>query len=143
MLAVVVEEGAGSRVMIVDGETAAAPSGGRPAPADRARPLAPGDAERQSDPDWSPDGSRIAFTRGRGPDAEIAIADVASGTVTRITENRVEDRDPAWSTTGERIAFVSRRPSGKDNLWLVDPDGDDLVDLTGYEEDEARDPDWL
>lgn len=136
-LAVVAESGGRSRVVIVDVGSGAPGPGGAP------RPLAPGDAETQSDPDWSPDGSRVAFTRGTGPDAEIAIADVATGTVTRITDNQVEDRDPAWSTTGQRIAFVSRRPSGKDNLWLVDPDGDDLVDLTGYEEDEARDPDWL
>ena len=38
---------------------------------------------------------------------------------------------------------MSRRPDGKENLWLVDPDGEDPDDLTDYDEDEARDPDWL
>ena len=71
------------------------------------------------------------------------VATVAGGEASKLTDNDVEDRSPAWSTTGARIAFVSRRPDGKENLWLVDPDGEDLDDLTDYDEDEARDPDWL
>jgi TolB protein len=109
------------------------------------RPLSSAGAESQTEPDWSPDGAMIAFTRGDGPGAEIAVADVADGEVTMLTDNDIEDRAPAWSTTGERIAFVSRR-DGKGNLWLVDPDGENLDDLTEYDEDdgdEARDPDWL
>ena len=130
-IAVVGQEGSRSRIVLVDA------AGGQP------RELAPASAESQTEPDWSPDGARIAFTSGSGSNAEIAVAVVAGGAVTRLTDNDVEDRSPAWSTTGERIAFVSRRPHGKGNLWLVDPDGDDLDDLTDYEEDEAGDPDWL
>jgi TolB protein len=130
-LAVAGEEAGRRRILLVPAE------GGAP------RALAPAAGEEQSEPDWSPDGGRIAFTIGAGPGAEIAIATVGDGRVERLTDNDVEDRSPTWSTTGERIAFVSRRPDGKENLWLVDPDGNGLDDLTDYEEDEARDPDWL
>jgi len=130
-LAVVGEEGARRRIFLVD------TSGGAP------RALAPGNVEVQTEPDWSPDGARIVFTSGDGAGAEIAVAVVAGGAVTRLTDNDIEDRAPAWSTTGTRIAFVSRRPDGKENLWLVDPDGKNLDDLTDYDEDEAGDPDWL
>lgn len=130
-LAIVREEGERQRILLMD------VTGGVP------RPLAQADAESQREPDWSPDGTRIAFTRGAGNGAEIAIATVTTGAVTRLTDNSVEDRAPAWSTTGQRIAFVSRRPEGKENLWLIDPDGENMTDLTDYEDDEARDPDWL
>lgn len=130
-LAVVGEEGGRKRILLVPAE------GGPP------RPLAPGDNGMQTEPDWSPDGARIAYTSGEGRGAEIMVATVAGGEASKLTDNDVEDRSPAWSTTGARIAFVSRRPDGKENLWLVDPDGEDLDDLTDYDEDEARDPDWL
>lgn len=130
-LAVVGEEGGRRRIFLVD------TTGGVP------RALAPGNAEVQTEPDWSPDGARIVFTSGDGAGAEIAVAVVAGGAVTRLTDNDILDRAPAWSTTGTRIAFVSRRPDGKENLWLVNPDGKDLDDLTDYDEDEAGDPDWL
>jgi Tol biopolymer transport system component len=133
-LAVVGDEGGRRRIFLMDA------AGGT------VRPLTPADTEIQAEPDWSPDGARIAFTRGTGSAAEIAVALVAGGAVTRLTDNDVEDRDPAWSTTGERIAFVSRRPDGRENVWLVDPDGKNLDDLTDFDDDdgdEARDPDWL
>ena len=130
-LAVVGEEGGRRRILLV------AAAGGPP------RPLTPGAADAQTEPDWSPDGARIAFTTGEGRGAEIAVATVATGETARLTDNDVEDRSPTWSTTGARIAFVSRRGEGKENLWLVAPDGEDLDDLTDYDEDEARDPDWL
>lgn len=130
-VAVVGAQGGTRRILLVPAE------GGSP------RPLTPAGSGTQAEPDWSPDGARIAFTSGEGRGAEIAVATIAGGEVTRLTDNEVEDRSPTWSTTGARIGFVSRRPEGKDNLWLVDPDGDDLEDLTDYDEDEARDPDWL
>lgn len=130
-LAVVGDDGGRTRIFLVGA------AGGSP------RALTAAGSEPQADPDWSPDGTRIAFTQGTGSGAEIVVANVAGGAASRLTDNDVEDRNPAWSTTGERIAFVSRRPNGKQNLWLVDPDGKNLQDLTDYDEDEARDPDWL
>jgi Tol biopolymer transport system component len=69
----------------------------------------PGDTPRRllrgADPDWSPDGKRIAFTRSDG----IHTASASGHGVRRLTNSKslpTPDREPAWSPSGTRIAFV-------------------------------------
>jgi Tol biopolymer transport system component len=49
-----------------------------------------------SDPTWSPDGSKIAFTRRDG-NAEIYVMDADGSNETNLTNNAVTDHSPAWS----------------------------------------------
>jgi WD40 repeat protein len=70
----------------------------------------------EDDPDWSPDGKKIAFTRHPqgGPHldsytAEIHALDLKTGTEERLTDNLEEERGPAWSPDGRRIAYACRR----------------------------------
>ncbi|MBW3661128.1 MAG: hypothetical protein KY397_05790 [Gemmatimonadetes bacterium] len=106
------------------------------------RALAPGGPAPQADPAWSPDGSRIVFRLGSGAGADIAVMEVASGSITRLTDNDVAEGGPSWSPAGDRIVFV-RTSRGKGNLYLMDADGSDVDDLTSSEEAEAADPEWL
>ncbi|MEJ2152871.1 MAG: hypothetical protein P8Y29_07965, partial [Gemmatimonadota bacterium] len=99
-LAVVgVREGV-TRIFIVDVRTGAS------------QPLTPSETRPQSEPNWSPDGSRIVFKRGTGSAAEIALDDLSTKQVTRLTDNEVEDSTPSFSPRCDRIVFVSRRPHG-------------------------------
>lgn len=106
------------------------------------RALAPAGPAPQTDPDWSPDGTRIVFRLGTGTSADIAVMQVDTGTISRLVENGIEEGQPSWSPTGERIVFV-RRSEGKRNLWVMDADGGDVDDLTSSEEADAGDPEWL
>jgi len=68
-----------------------------------------------SDPQWSPDGRRLAFVR----DEEIWVLETDGSRLTRVVARPGRGREPRWSPDGHRIAFLSRR-RGWTQLWLID-----------------------
>lgn len=61
-----------------------------------------------SEPTWSPDGRRIAFTSARDDSAQLYILDLASGgEPRRVTELAGGASGPIWSPDGRHLAFVS------------------------------------
>jgi Tol biopolymer transport system component len=95
-----------------------------------------GDVNRAS---WSPDGTRIAFTRatsatGRPPDAQaIYVVALDGGRARRITPWSLRADDPDWSPRGDRIVFRTVPPGDLapgGELYTVRPDGSHLHRLT-------------
>lgn len=64
---------------------------------------------RQSNPVWSPDGSRLAFVSIRENHAFIGVYSMKSRSVTFLAPSTDIDGSPTWSPDGKRIAFI-RRP---------------------------------
>lgn len=86
-------------------------------------------AEFAASPDWSPDGSSIAYSKGgfiyvAAPDGTNPRRVAASGT------------EPSWSPDSHRIAF-----RGASGIWIVNSDGSGLRQLTRGGQDE-RSPAW-
>jgi len=81
------------------------------------------------EPDWSPDGTRIAFTRWVGDERSIYVIDADGTNVTRLTSGPKWDEAPDWSPDGAWIAFQSLR-DGKQQLFAVSSDGSEIVKLS-------------
>jgi len=71
-------------------------------------------------PDWSPDGRRIAFVRYEHDALELWQLDLKTGRETALTSGGAVNLEPRWSPDGRRLAFVSTRGSGHFNLFVAD-----------------------
>jgi dipeptidyl-peptidase 4 len=60
----------------------------------------------QSNPRWSPDGSRVAFVTNRGDHSFIGIYDTRTRRVDYVSPGVDFDVNPTWSPDGKRVAFV-------------------------------------
>ena len=84
------------------------------------------EGDRDYNPSWSPDGSRIAFTHTDGPmDSDIFVMDADGSNTVRLTDgaNGNTNLDPVWSPDGSRIAYQAGVTGGPGPLRLIDPDG--------------------
>ncbi len=64
------------------------------------------------DPQWSPDGRRLAFVSNRGDHGFIGIFTDAATPITWLAPSFQRDRSPRWSPDGRRIAFVRTPGAG-------------------------------
>ena len=74
-----------------------------------------GEDWNDTDPQWSPDGSTIAFVSDRTGHAfdesrntDVFVIDSAGGPVRKISDHPEEDYSPRWSPDGKQIAFLGR-----------------------------------
>ena len=85
-------------------------------------------------PDWSRDGSMIAYAPGGGPSGKSGIAILnPDGSGQRRLPGTDYGEYPSWSPDGRRIAFSSNL-SGHALIFIVDVDGSRVVDLSGVGE---------
>ncbi|MEW6489767.1 MAG: hypothetical protein AB1578_17900 [Thermodesulfobacteriota bacterium] len=85
------------------------------------RPLLSEPGVRYDTPRWSPDGTRIAFSRKTEEGhARLALLTVATGELRLLTPEGSQAGFPAWSPDGRELAFAWDR-SGVFDLYALDP----------------------
>ncbi|MFN3312163.1 MAG: amidohydrolase family protein [Hyphomonas sp.] len=88
--------------------------------------------------DLSPDGATLVFDLL----GDIYTLPAAGGAARRITSGMALDSQPVWSPDGTAILFISDR-SGAENLWLMNPDGGDLRQISLYDDNPVFvSPEW-
>jgi len=79
-------------------------------------------------PAFSPDGSRVAFSRGGPATSDLYLVDGDGADLVQLTDLEGFEHSPTWSADGTRIAFVwgHGEPTGfgdSGTLWTIDADG--------------------
>lgn len=93
----------------------------------------------ESNPDFSPDGSRVAFTWNgeRQDNVDIYVKRVGAESMLRLTSDPAPDTAPAWAPDGEQIAFVR-----EGSLYVVDALGGTERRLVEAQEERITDASW-
>ena len=96
-----------------------------------AKQITNGDNWNDTDPQWSPDGKKIAFVSDRtgkefdeGRNKDIWVIDAEGGPLVKISQSEESDSSPRWSPDGRTIAFLGppiRRAHPK--IWLASSQG--------------------
>lgn len=98
------------------------------------------DPAKDTQPVFSPDGSRIAFVSERDGDKELYVMNADGTGATRLTYAPGDDYNAVWSPDGSKIAFESYR-DGQPEIYVMNADGSNQVNVSNSPFDDQA-PRW-
>jgi hypothetical protein len=87
------------------------------------------DPSSATEPAFSPDGSRIAFTSARDGQPEIYVMDADGGNVARLTNSPAADGAAGFTADGQAVVYHSQR-TGHRQIFIQSITGSDAIQLT-------------
>lgn len=90
-----------------------------------------GDDHGSNHPDWSPDGTRIAFDSDRaGAFCDVFTMDPDGSDVVQLTDFGDCAGAPNWSPAGRRLAYTRDNGGAEAGIWTMSADGTDQRRVT-------------
>ncbi|HEX4936995.1 MAG TPA: Ig-like domain-containing protein [Gemmatimonadaceae bacterium] len=100
----------------------------------------------ETEPVWSPDGTKIAFSgsEGAGAALDIFVINVDGTGLTNLTADMPfsYEHAPAWSPDGTMLAFASLNIFGHSHIYTMNADGSGRTMLTSATGESAAHPTW-
>ncbi len=88
-------------------------------------------------PDVSPDGKWLVFTRYQRDAYELQLLEVATGVIRPLTSGGAVNLEPRWSPDGKRLAWMSTQQAGRFHLFVADVTNGALTDARRISADTA------
>jgi len=95
-------------------------------------------------PAWGQNTRWIAYVSQEDGDDEIHLYDRITNTDKKLTDNPWEwDKHPSFSPDDSQIVFWSNRSSGWKHIWIMNANGTDQHNISGWGQWNDWDPVWI
>jgi Tol biopolymer transport system component len=89
------------------------------------------DSANEFGPRWSPDGNQIVFNSDGNSNVQLFMISIDESNLVQLTQDNSNSAYADWSPDGKRIVFESDRDTGYANIYVMNADGSNVIQLTG------------
>jgi Tol biopolymer transport system component len=89
------------------------------------------DSANEFGPVWSPDGTQVVFNSDSNGNVQLFMISIDGSNLVQLTEDTSNSAYADWLPDGNRLVFESDRDTGDANIYAMDADGSNVIQLTG------------